>query len=348
MPADTPAEDTPAADLPAARGRSAAPSVTVVVACYRQAALVEGCVRSVAAQTRPAERFVLLDDASGDGSADALRAAAAAHLDPARTVVIDSGPNAGLAARLDQALEVVDTDWFLVVAADDELVPGTLEVLTASAAAHPGCAVHFGDLDVVDVAGRPLGYRRPAQTWQGAVARRYLTPARPWLDLLTWNNFVPGGMTMVSAAAVRAAGGFRAEVRTTEDFDLWLRLGREHPFRYTGRTVGRYRVVPTSKSRNEPVSVLDHASIVGRAAASAPAATRRRASRRAARLVALRWSLAVGRSRGRPPVTLAAAARAAGMSPRAVAAAVPAALALPAAGWARTRLASRAGQGGAA
>ncbi|WP_345714094.1 glycosyltransferase family 2 protein, partial [Kineococcus glutinatus] len=270
------------------------PTVTVVVACYRQAALVPGCLAGVAAQTRPADRVVLLDDASGDDSPQVLRASArelfgADCFETGRVRLLDEGPNVGLAARLDQALAVLRTDWFLVLAADDELVPRSLEVLTASAAAHPGCAAHFGDLEVMAADGTPAGYRRPAQTWQGAVARRYLTPALPHRDLLRWNNFVPGGMTLVSTAATRAAGGFRAAVRTTEDFDLWLRLGREHPFRYTGTTVGRYRVVPTSKSRDEPVSVLDHASVVGRAAAGGPPAARRDA----ARLVALRWSLAV-------------------------------------------------------
>lgn len=233
--------------------------LTVGVFCFNQSQWVTECLRSVFSQA-PGRVFVV-DDGSSDDSVATARRAVAELAGSTRVEVLTDGTNRGLATRMNEVLDATDTPYVVWVAADDMLAPGGLALLTRTAAEHPETDVVFGDLDVMDEDGVSRGYSRPADTWQGRVARRYLTGGRPYWDLLRYNNFIPGGMTLIRASALRDAGSYDPSIRT-EDLNMWLTLGRTSEFCYVGRPVGRYRVVTGSESRRERTGVLDHATVL--------------------------------------------------------------------------------------
>ncbi|HEY1138604.1 MAG TPA: glycosyltransferase, partial [Lysobacter sp.] len=53
--------------------------VSVIVPCYRCADTIAASVASIAAQSLPPQEVLLVDDCSGDGTVQALRAVAAAY-----------------------------------------------------------------------------------------------------------------------------------------------------------------------------------------------------------------------------------------------------------------------------
>lgn len=274
-------------------------AVAVGLFCYNQREFVADAIASVAAQTVPPQEVYFVDDGSADDSVGVARALLAELLPDVAVTVISDGTNRRLPSRMNQVLEATSAAWVIWVACDDMLVPDSIEVLTTQARTSPEVDVVFGDLRVVDLQGIPVGYTRPADTWQGRVARSYVVPGSPYRDLMRWNNFVPGGMSMIRASALRDVGGYDPGQRI-EDFDMWLRLAPGSSFVYVDRVVGRYRLVPSSQSRREAENVLDHARLVG-------GVVRRDSSVRgdAGGLVAMRLALSAVRTRGRIPVRLA-------------------------------------------
>jgi hypothetical protein len=141
-----------------------------------------------------------------------------------------------------------------------------------------------------------------------------------------YNNFISGTSPLVRVSAVEAAGGYRVGARN-EDLDMWMRLGQRYGFRYVGASVARYRVVPDSSSRSEEASVRDQAELVGRLRLGGGYS-----ERGLARLLAMRWALSVGRTTGRPPVSLEELSRISGLPARALLRELPRAAVDPPAG----------------
>jgi glycosyltransferase involved in cell wall biosynthesis len=279
--------------------------VSVGVFAYNHERYVVDAARSVVASTFTDWELFVVDDGSSDATAEVACRWAAELSDP-RVSVVSDGENRGLASRLNEVAGRARGTWLAVLGGDDLYLPHGIEFLVEGS--EPGVDVVWGDLEVMDEAGRSKSYARPRDTWQGSTARRYRHPGRPGADLLRVNNFVSGTSPLVRLSTLRAVGGYTPGARN-EDLDLWLRLGHDHLFRYVDRPVARYRVVAGSSSRTEEAAVLDQARIVAR---MLQAGTYPREG--LARLVAMRWVLSLARSRGKPPVSLRQVAQVSGLS----------------------------------
>jgi rhamnopyranosyl-N-acetylglucosaminyl-diphospho-decaprenol beta-1,3/1,4-galactofuranosyltransferase len=95
------------------------PRVAAVFACYNRRDTALECVRRLKAQTRPLDRVIVADNASTDGSGDALRGLGWATLE-----VLEIGDNLGNAGGIQAAMEHafaqgMDAVWIL----DDDSWP---------------------------------------------------------------------------------------------------------------------------------------------------------------------------------------------------------------------------------
>jgi GT2 family glycosyltransferase len=282
-------------------------SVSVILVNFNQARFISDAWTSLRNQTIAPEKIFLVDDGSAD---EDFKAVASLVVDNAELNVqlISDRDNLGISARLNQVLPLVDTEWLLVLAADDALKPNSIELLFAASGSEAD--VVWGNLDVIDESGSPLGYSRPRNTWQGNVSKRYLDAGFPFNDLLKFNNFVPGGMTLIRAATVRQAGGWDANI-TTEDFDLWLRISRTSRFKYVDVSVGNYRVVSGSKSRRDSHKLRDQATFLSKHAGQS-----KEIDKGLAYLAAMRWAFTVLRTRRIPDFSLKDMCQIIGVSPK--------------------------------
>ncbi|HJN38908.1 MAG TPA: glycosyltransferase family 2 protein [Chloroflexota bacterium] len=89
---------------------SEAPEIAAVVLTHNEAARIDACL----AMLRWADRMVVLDSASEDGTAEAARAAGAEVINRAF---------GDFAEQRNHALAVVETDWILFVDADEQISP---------------------------------------------------------------------------------------------------------------------------------------------------------------------------------------------------------------------------------
>ncbi len=188
-----------------------AASLSAVIAAHDAAPTIRAAVASALAQTLPVLEVIVVDDGSSDGTADL-----AAAIDDPRVRVIQraqGGPgaarNTGIAAARGEHVAFLDSD--------DLWLPGYAARASAvlEAATNPGFA--YTDAYAFDVTGR---VRRTT-----AMEAPHDPPRErePFLAALLQRNFVFTATT-VPAAVLERVGGFDETLRTSEDYDLWLRI----------------------------------------------------------------------------------------------------------------------------
>lgn len=222
-----------------------AAAVGVAIVSWNVRELLLRAVASIAASGVPA-RVVVVDNASSDGSAEAVRAAY-----PGAVVVASAG-NPGFAVANNQALRILGViqiqgegharkapppPFALLLNPDAELRPGALEALLAHLASHPeagavGPLLRYPDGSVQSSRRRfpgllaLLAEATPIEWhWPGhPVARRMrmddVPPDRP--HAVDWLN---GAAVLLRTEALAAAGGFdEGYFMYSEELDLFRRI----------------------------------------------------------------------------------------------------------------------------
>ena len=180
--------------------------ISVVIPTYNAAATVAEAVRSVLAQTRPADEVIVVDDGSTDETASAL----AAFGPPVRVI---RQANGGVSSARNRGVGEATGVVIAFLDADDFWHPRKLERQVPVLLADPALGL--------------LGTGTFA--WPGAVPTlaEPLPPARPvaLTDLVVRNAFAASSV-VARADVLRAAGEFDTRQQGTEDYDLWLRVAQ--------------------------------------------------------------------------------------------------------------------------
>ncbi len=138
--------------------RLAAPGVldvTAVVPNFNYGRYLPGRIASILAQAHPVREVIVLDDASTDDSAAAVRKVAA---DAGRAVRwVGSDSNSGSVFRQwRRAVDLAKTPWLWIAEADDMAEPGFLASLAAALQGVPDGVMAFTDSRAVDALGAPM------------------------------------------------------------------------------------------------------------------------------------------------------------------------------------------------
>lgn len=177
---------------------SAAASLTVLTPSYQSGSFLGAALASVAAG---GARHVVMDGGSSDGTV--------ALLERAPGVTWRSEPDRGQSQALNKALAAADTEWVGWLNADEFYLPGVLDWVTARLAVGD-VDVLFGDFAEVDVEGR----------LQRLVTNHGLS--RPVLRRV--GCYVPSCASFIRRDLLVRAGGWREDLVTIMDWELWLRL----------------------------------------------------------------------------------------------------------------------------
>ena len=129
------------------------PRISVIVPCYRQAAMLPRRLHSIFAQSMPIDEIVLYDDASDDDSVVVARRLAA---QAGRTLtIVQAGSNSGSPFSVWPAAVARATgDLIWIAEGDDSAEPDFLARLGQTLAA-PDMLLAFCDSTPIDAAGRP-------------------------------------------------------------------------------------------------------------------------------------------------------------------------------------------------
>lgn len=206
------------------------PQFTVVMPCYNHRAFVGEAVESIRRQTFDQWELVVVDDGSSDGSGEIVDALAAQ--DPRIRVFHQA--NAGPSAARNRAIAEASGDWLALVDSDDVWFPDALAAFANTIRQYPEARVvhaHYhrlnSDGSISELAGYPTGH----VTRTADYFARFLAPL------------------CVHRSVFERVGNFDERLRSSEDYDFYLRASIEHPFYSAGSAAGLRRRHATNISR---------------------------------------------------------------------------------------------------
>jgi len=191
----------------------AAPTVTVVVPCYRYGRYLPEVVRTTLAQEGVRIDIVIVDDASPDDSAEVARALADQY--DSVSVIVHT-ENKGHIATYNDGLAAATGKYVVLLSADDLLAPGSLARSSALMEWNPsvsfvyGYAPYFSD--------EPPEPRRSHYSWS-------IWSGEQWIKRLCvrGSNVVTNPEVMMRREVMRELGGYDSALPHAADLLIWLR-----------------------------------------------------------------------------------------------------------------------------
>lgn len=174
--------------------------LTVLTPAYQSGRFLPANLESVAAA---GVQHVVMDGGSSDETPALLEASSA--------VVWRSEPDAGQSHALNKALALAGEDWVGWLNADEFYLPGVLDRVRQRLA-RDDVDVLFGDYAEVDLDGR-LMRLVTNHDWSPSILRHV-------------GCYVPSCASFIRRELLERVGGWREDLRTIMDWDLWMRLDR--------------------------------------------------------------------------------------------------------------------------
>jgi hypothetical protein len=196
--------------------------ISVVVPAYNVARYVGACLESLRTQTFAEWECIVVDDGSTDGTA----ARVLEHAD-ARVRLIAQA-NRGVSSARNAGLDLARGDYVLFLDGDDLLHPDALRRLAAWLDAHPRAVAAYGTTWSVFEDGSPYPQKALARRERGFRTGDVLE------RMLGGENLLPVGTTLARTAEARATGGFRPDLRLSEDWEFWCRLAARGELGFVG------------------------------------------------------------------------------------------------------------------
>jgi len=179
-------------------------AVSVVVPCYRCGATIGDAVASIASQTLPPRQVVLVDDASGDGTAPALHALAGMYT-PGWITVVELPRNGGPSAARNAGWKHATQEYIAFLDSDDTWAATKLEIQMRALLQDPAIALIAHRMQVRE--------RGPLPTPPTSARTRLVRRRR----LLLNNPFPTASVILRRDLPFR----FNEQYRRVEDFLLW-------------------------------------------------------------------------------------------------------------------------------
>jgi glycosyltransferase involved in cell wall biosynthesis len=151
--------------------------------------------------------------------------------------------NRGLSAARNLGFQNSSGEFLLFLDSDDRLVPGAIQSHLKTLADHPDAALSFGGATTID--------ERSTEIHAAHVCR----PRRDYfLKLLETNMIATPGAALIRRSAFLEAHLFDESFRMAEDYRLYLKIARRHPFALNNRCALERRMHQNNMSKNlEPM-----------------------------------------------------------------------------------------------
>lgn len=189
---------------------NARPWVSVVIPAYNYGRYLREAVESVLAQDYAEFEVVVVDD----GSTDDTRQVVEGIRDPRVRYVYQA--NSGLSAARNTGIKNARFPFIAFLDADDTWRPAFLSTVMDRYGSLPKEVALVACASVrVDTGGRALPGRKLAPDGDGFLEVR---------DIVLRSRFMPSAV-VARSAAFEACGGFDTTLRSSEDRDMWIRIG---------------------------------------------------------------------------------------------------------------------------
>ncbi len=221
-------------------------SVDVIVPCYRYGNFLKECVESVLAQPGPSVRVLIIDDASPDNTADVATELAR---NDSRVKFLRHSTNRGHIATYNEGIAWAASDYFLLLSADDYLLPGALNRAVTLMEQNPGVGFTFGNAVELD----EQGTRKLTDAVSCPGGERILA-GREFIASSGARNIVPTPTAVIRTELQKRVGGYRVELPHAADMEMWLRVAAHASVGFMRAPQAVYR----RHSNNMSLSYIEH------------------------------------------------------------------------------------------
>lgn len=192
------------------------PEITVLMAVYNGERYFGEAIESILRQSFGDFEFVIVDDASTDGTSSILKEYA---LTDKRIRLIRNEKNLGLSKSLNRGLEMAKGAYVARMDADDIARPERFATQLAWLKGHPeilvlGSAIQMIDKDGCQLATNPPPFSSVEMRWTSFFGQQ----------------FVVCHPSVMIRRELFERFGFYAEIPTSQDLELWGRLMYENPY----------------------------------------------------------------------------------------------------------------------
>lgn len=230
------------------------PLVTIAVFSYNTARYLPALCRSLQAQSHRNFEALVFDDGSTDNSIEVVKP----FLADERFQLIARKANGGLGRAVAMALERIGGEFYVLIAADDELKPDFLKQRVAWMKEHPQVGFIHGAVEFIDEDGKPIQESSPlaqavarmSQIQQAAQKRLpAVMDSGDALRLLLQHNLVYAPSGFLRASTTRRLTPFiQLKWDVASDWFLWLLHVAAREAAYDPTPLARYRIHASSMS----------------------------------------------------------------------------------------------------
>lgn len=203
------------------------PRVSVIIGAYNPGPFLPATVQAVIDQTFQDWEIIIVDD----GSTEDISAIAEMH----EAITYIRQENRGLSIARNVAVLRSQGEYLAVLDQDDVWLPTKLERQVAAMDESPEVGLCYTNFEMIDAAGRRIGpgFDGGTETYVG----------------LLHGCCINASSVLLRREALAASGLFNPFYVGTQDYDMWLKVARQHPMRYVPTIEAQYRQHDNNLSR---------------------------------------------------------------------------------------------------
>jgi glycosyltransferase involved in cell wall biosynthesis len=213
------------------------PHVAVVVPCYNYGRYLSDCVLSIVNQPGVTVEVIIIDDASTDDS-EVVGSRLANQYPQVR--LIRHRTNMGHIATYNEGLRQVDSDYVVLLSADDMLAAGSLQRAAALMDAYPGVGMVYG---------HPQNFATTPEVQMPRLVTWSVWKGTEWIRLQFRRGLscVYSPEAVVRTSVQHQVGYYDPSLPATGDLEMWLRIAATADIgRINGADQAYRRVHPSS------------------------------------------------------------------------------------------------------
>lgn len=214
--------------------------VAVICLCYNHELYVEQAMQSALAQSYPIE-LIVVDDASIDNSVERISDFIKQHSTlNIKTLFFEK--NVGNCKAFNEALALTNAQYIIDLAADDILLPKRVEEGVKDMESHQEVAINFTNANYIDDKANFI--KSHYRIDDRGKAEEKIPEGDLFAEILE-RYFICSPTLMYRASYLKDIGGYDEKL-AYEDFDIMLRLSRNHLVSYTDQVLVEKRVLKAS------------------------------------------------------------------------------------------------------
>jgi glycosyltransferase involved in cell wall biosynthesis len=209
------------------------PSVSVIIPTYNGGKYILDAVNSVLRQTHAPLEIIVVDDGSREDILQVLSPVS-------RHITYIRQDNAGPAAARNRGIRAAKGEFIAFLDDDDLWHPTKLEAQMRRMHGAPDCGLVYSYPILIDENGSIIFNELPRTCPSGYV----------YYDFLRQNRINTSSTVLLRASVLDRVGFFDENLYVCEDYDLWLRISRDHKVIFCSEAVIFYRQSTTGVSKN--------------------------------------------------------------------------------------------------